>query len=156
MDEASFRAAMGGFATGVCVIASRDGAGEPVGFTASSLASVSLDPPLVLFCLGRDSEAAEAFAAAGSFAVSVLAADQQAVSADFSLDPRRGFAVWDWSPGETGAPLITGRAAGLECALERIEEGGDHRIFICRALRGDADETRAPLIHFRGGYRGLA
>ncbi len=156
MDETRFRAALGSFATGVCVITAPDPEG-PVGFTATSLASVSLEPPLVLFCLGRDASVLPVFEQARGFAVSVLAAEQAAISERFARDSRAGFAeggAWDLSA--IGAPLLRGRLGGLVCTVERIEEGGDHRIFIGRVADADWDETLEPLLHFRGRYRTLA
>jgi flavin reductase (DIM6/NTAB) family NADH-FMN oxidoreductase RutF len=155
VDETSFRAAMGGFASGVCVIAVRDSEGHPAGFTATSVASVSLDPPLLLFCLARDAPVTTAFKKSASFAVSVLASDQEAASAAFAADPHAGFDVHPWSPGASGAPLLNDRVAGLDCDVERIDDGGDHLIFVGRVRAVDCNAANAPLLRFRGSYRQL-
>jgi flavin reductase (DIM6/NTAB) family NADH-FMN oxidoreductase RutF len=154
VDEAGFRAAMGSFATGVCVVAARDPRGAPIAFTASSLASVSLDPFLLLFCLGRDSTLYGLFPYVGTFSVSVLKADQQSVSRAFAADARAWFETGRWSWGEEGAPVLEERLAALECRVERVDDGGDHVIVIGRVLRADCGAGE-PLLHFRGDYRGL-
>jgi flavin reductase (DIM6/NTAB) family NADH-FMN oxidoreductase RutF len=154
MDETRFRSALGRFATGVCVITTRDAAG-PIGFTATSLASVSLEPPLVLFCLGREASVLPAFERAERFGVSVLKTGQEAVSIRFAADPRAGFDEWRWDAAASGAPLLSGRLAGLSCTVESVSDGGDHRIFIGRVVDADWCEDAEPLIHFRGRYRTL-
>jgi flavin reductase (DIM6/NTAB) family NADH-FMN oxidoreductase RutF len=154
MDEARFRAALGGFLTGVTVIAVRDDAGRPAGFTASSFTSVSLEPPLVLFCLGRDASIAPVFLDARSFAVSILRADQAALAQRFA-EADEPFAGAPWTAGETGAPILDQRLGAIECDVEKVVEGGDHHVFFGRVRRADWDEDAEPLGHFRGGYRTL-
>src|SRR3954471_13888482 len=117
-DRRAFRNALGCFATGVTVITTVTDAGEPVGLTANSFSSVSLDPPLVLFCLGRNSQSFEAFTAAGRFAVNVLAEEQRDLSVRFSTaigDRGEGVA---WKTWETGAPILSGCLASLDCETE--------------------------------------
>jgi flavin reductase (DIM6/NTAB) family NADH-FMN oxidoreductase RutF len=156
LDEAAFRAAMGSFATGVTVICVTDAEGRPVGFTASSLTSVSLDPPLVLFCLGRGARASAAFTGAKSFAVSFLASGQREAAEALAIDPRAWFERGAWTSGRNGAPLVEGRLAGLECAIERVDPGGDHMIYLGRVQRAEWDAAADPLVYFRGRYRSLA
>ena len=154
MDSDRFRAALGGFLTGVTVIAVRDAAGRPAAFTASSFTSVSLEPPLVLFCLGCDAEVAPAFRAASGFAVSILRADQGGLANRFAVDPDP-FAGVETITWDTGAPILAERLGGIECAVERILDGGDHHIVLGRVLKVDWDDAAEPLAYFRGGYHAL-
>lgn len=156
MDETRFRSALSRFATGVCIITTRDETG-PLGFTATSLSSLSLDPPLVLFCLGREATVLGAFERAKSFSVSILAAGQDDLSVRFAIDPRGAFGEkMSWDDGATGAPLLPGRIGGLACTVERVEDGGDHRIFIGRVVDADWSLDGEPLVYFRSRYRTLA
>lgn len=155
VDEGRFRAAMGGFATGVCVVAVRDAHGAPIGFTASSLASVSLEPPLILFCVGRDASIAPLFAPGRPFGVSVLRADQGAVSEAFASDPTAWFAANGSASGPGGGTLLPERLAALDCTVERVDDGGDHLIVLGRVLHAASDAGAEPLLHFRGRYRTL-
>jgi flavin reductase (DIM6/NTAB) family NADH-FMN oxidoreductase RutF len=157
VSSAEFRHAIGHFATGVSVITSVGRDGAPVGTTANAVASLSLDPPLVLVCFDLDSRTLHAIQAHGAFAVNVLAAPQRHLSARFA---RRGFAAtWDGvrhRPGRTGSPRIDGVLATLECTLEHRLPGGDHEIVVgrVRAVETSADAA-APLLYWRGGYASL-
>ena len=136
-DPQHLRQAFGTFATGVTVVTV--GGRMPHGMTANSFTAVSLDPPLVLVCVGRDAVMHDALVEAGRFGVSVLASDQEAVARHFA-DRRRPlgreqFEVVEWEPGpETGSPLVTGAATHFECTLWRSYDGGDHTIFLGRLL----------------------
>lgn len=156
-DARAFRDALGCFATGVCVASTRDAAGLPIGVTVNSFTSVSLDPPLVLFCLDRAADSLSAFLAADGFAISVLAADQRGVSANFAQRPTAD--RWAGLAAETlatGAPLIPGALAALDCRRHAVHDGGDHVILVGRvvALRSRADGR--PLLYVRGAYGDLA
>ncbi|MEJ2856063.1 MULTISPECIES: flavin reductase family protein [unclassified Saccharothrix] len=137
MEETSLREAMSRFATGVTVLTV--GGEHAHGMTANSFTSVSLDPPLVLCCVARTAVMHEAISGAKQFAVSVMGADQERTARYFA-DKRRPrgaaqFDVVDWLPGDhTGAPLLSGSLAWLECELEQWYEGGDHTIFLGRVL----------------------
>lgn len=153
-DSRAFRNACGSFATGVAVVTARPPVGEPVGFTANSFTSVSLDPPLVLFTLGRAAGCLPGFEAAGHFAINILAESQRALSerfADPGSDKWQGVAT---EPGATGAPLLAGTIATLECRTEAVLDGGDHRIFLGRVVRLSVAEG-SPLVFHRGGYHAL-
>ena len=148
------RAAMGRFATGVTVVTSRDDAGAPVGTTANAVASLSLDPPLLLVCFARDSLTLAALRNHGAFAVNVLAEHDGELSLAFA---RRGAAdAWDGlehAAGHTESPRIAGALACLDCAVERLLPGGDHVIVTGRVLDVEvSDQDRAPLVFYRGGY----
>jgi flavin reductase (DIM6/NTAB) family NADH-FMN oxidoreductase RutF len=151
------RHALGHFASGVTIVTSLGPDGGPVGTTASAVSSLSLDPPLMLVCLGRTSATLAALRAHGAFAVNVLAARQQDLSAHFA---RSGNAA-SWSaissrPGTTGLPLLDGAVATLECELEQCVSAGDHEIVVgrLRDLEVAASDLE-PLLHFRGTYASL-
>jgi flavin reductase (DIM6/NTAB) family NADH-FMN oxidoreductase RutF len=151
----AFRDALGWFATGVTIITTRGPAGELVGFTANSFASVSLEPPLVLFSLNRGANCLDAFESASHFAINVLAEDQTALSSRFA-NPIG--AKWDGvavARGIDGCPILGGTLAVFECAVDAIHDGGDHRIFIGRVLRMRAAADGRPLLFNRGAYRAL-
>ena len=151
---AALRHAMGNFATGVTVITSVDAAGRPAGTTANAVSSLSLDPPLILVCFDRTSQTLESVRAHGAFAVNVLGARQQHLSANFA---RRGLAA-DWDdvphrPGRTGSPRLHGVLASLECTVEHRLPGGDHEIVVGRVRHVQAsDGDAAPLLFWRGQY----
>src|ERR1700679_1009161 len=152
-----FRHAVGHFATGVTVVTSIDSDGEPVGTPATAVSSLSLDPPLILVCFDRSSRTLESVLAHGAFAVNVLGARQQHLSANFA---RRGLAAaWDevrHRRGPTGSPRLDGVLAALECTVEHRIAGGDHEIIVGRVQdveTGPAD--RAPLLFWRGRYAAL-
>jgi flavin reductase (DIM6/NTAB) family NADH-FMN oxidoreductase RutF len=136
-DKASLRRVLGAFATGVTVVTA--GGDVPHGMTANSFAAVSLDPPLILVCVGRDAFMHEVLAQRTAFAVSILAADQTEVARYFA-DKQRPigrdqFDAVSWSPGAySGAPLIDGALAHLECKLEHRHEAGDHTIYVGQPL----------------------
>ena len=153
-----FRQAMGHFATGVTVVTSIGDDGEPVGTTASAVTSLSLDPPLVLVCFDRESQTLQAIRAHGAFAVNVLAAPQQHLSANFA---RRGLAAaWDGvrhRPGPTGSPRLDGVLAALECTVENRFPGGDHEIVVGRVHDVEiSDDEARPLLYWRGSYLPLS
>lgn len=154
VKEAALRRALGQFATGVTVITAR-GPDGPIGFTASSFNSVSLDPPLILWCLAQDSERLPAYRAAEGYAVNVLNADQAAVASRFAARVEDRFAGVAWSEGRNGAPVLDGSLAVFECAHEAIHEAGDHQLFIGRVLRC-RQNAGAPLTYFGGGFGTLA
>ncbi|MGE0725283.1 MAG: flavin reductase family protein [Alphaproteobacteria bacterium] len=156
LDADRFRDVMGCFATGVAVVTTRDGAGAPVGVTISSFASLSLDPPLVLFCLEWSADCWPAFAAADHFTVNFLAADQAGLSVRFSsLAPDRWSGVAH-RPGAAGGPVIVGALGWVACRKEAVHSGGDHAIVVGRVEDLDRDPDRQPLLHFRGRYGAFA
>lgn len=132
-DPRAFRDALGRFATGVTVVTvpSADG---PVGITANSFASVSLDPPLVLWSPARGAGRYPHFATAPRYAIHVLNAHQQAVADGFTR-ARDAFDGLDWQEGEAGVPLIAGCLARFDCQLVAAHDGGDHTILVGRVLR---------------------
>jgi|SRR5450755_915704 3-hydroxy-9,10-secoandrosta-1,3,5(10)-triene-9,17-dione monooxygenase reductase component len=157
VSAADFRHAIGHFATGVTVVTSIGPDGEPVGTTANAVSSLSLDPPLILVCFDRASVTLEAVSAHGAFAVNVLGARQQQLSANFA---RRGLAAaWDGvrhRRGPTGSPRLDGVLASLECTVEHRIVGGDHEIIVGRVREVETSGTdTAPLLFWRGTYASL-
>ena len=118
-DPQSFRNALGSFVTGVTIVTARDETGAPVGLTANSFNSVSLDPPMVLWSLSLYSGSLPVFRTAESWAVHVLAADQQAMSDRFATPGVDKFAGLELADGSEGAPLIDGCAARFGCRARR-------------------------------------
>jgi flavin reductase (DIM6/NTAB) family NADH-FMN oxidoreductase RutF len=146
-DALDLRRALGGFATGVTVVTSREPGGRRAGITVNSFCSVSLDPPLVLWCLARNAPSHEVFAAASHFAIHVLAADQAGLSRRFSRPAADKFAGLDCGEGLGGAPLLDGAAVRLECRRECSYESGDHHIMIGRIERYCYSECTPLLFH---------
>ena len=149
------RDVLGCFGTGVTVITARGPDGALVGFTANSFTSVSLDPPLILVCLARTSFNAALFAAGPDFAVHVLHAGQQQTAALFATRGADKFAGLEWETWDTGAPIIPGSLAALECTHHATHEGGDHLIILGRVGWAHHEPGHDPLLYFRGGYRRL-
>ena len=150
-DPASFRSALGSFATGVTIVTARDGEGAPVGLTANSFNSVSLDPPMVLWSLSLHSGSLPVFRDAENWAVHILAADQQPMSDRFATPAIDKFAGLDLTDGPEGAPLIEGCAARFGCRARFEYEGGDHAIFLGEVVDFDRREAE-PLIYHGGQY----
>lgn len=133
-DGASLREVMGSYPTGVTIVAACDDDGVPYGLTVNSFTSVSLEPPLVLVCIGHTSSSHDRLVAADGFAVNVLAANQGEVAARFAREPSNGrFDDVEWVPGDSGGcPVLGGVVAWLECERFRVLEGGDHSILLGR------------------------
>lgn len=152
----SFREVMAQFATGVTVLTAAGERGH--GMTANAFTSVSLEPPMVLCCVARPRRLHEAILSTKSFGVSILAADQEDLARYFA-DRRRPpgaaqFAAVDWSPGpRTGAPLMSGSLALLECELAEVYHGGTHSIFLGKVLSSSHSPGRQALLFFSGGYQ---
>ena len=149
--QRAFRDALGSFATGVTIATTIDGNGEPIGVTASSFNSVSLDPPLVLWSLAKSSFSRAAFAESGHFAVHVLAASQEELSNRFAMKGEDKFKGVDWYEGELGSPVFKEHAALFQCRTRHQYEGGDHIIMVGEVVDFEAREE-APLLFHGGSY----
>ena len=151
-DAARFRQVLGHFCTGVTVVTGIH-EGEPVGFTAQSFTSVSLDPPLVLVCPAKSSASWPRIAASGAFCVTILRQDQEAVCRAFAARGADKFRGIGWTPAPgTGSPLLSGALAWVDCRIEAEHDGGDHVIAVGRVVdMGVAAEAR-PLLFYRGGF----
>ncbi|MFM7069566.1 MAG: flavin reductase family protein [Actinomycetes bacterium] len=153
IDPKEFRRVLGQFPTGVTVVAANAG-DRPVGLAIGSFFSVSLNPPLVGFCVATTSGTWPLIEAAGVFGISVLAEDQSETSNQFASRSDDKFAGVHWDPAPvTGSPVIRGAVAHLDCELDAVYPGGDHVIVtgLVRELDVVRDDVGA-LIFFRGGY----
>lgn len=150
--ERAFRNALGAFATGVTVITARDQDGQDVGITVNSFSSVSLDPPLVLWSLGKNAQCFSGFINAEYFAIHVLAEDQEALSNQFASQTDDKFKGVDMVRDSNGTPRLVRCAARFDCRTAFRHEGGDHVIIVGEVL-GFENSLLPPLI-FHGGCYG--
>jgi flavin reductase (DIM6/NTAB) family NADH-FMN oxidoreductase RutF len=155
LDTAAFRRAMGQFATGITVVTGRDGEGRPFGLTVNSFTSLSLEPPLVLFCLANRSELNAPLGQTRRYGVSVLSEEQEEVSTRFATPGIDRFADTPVVEGELGVPLIPEALAWLECQVSDIHPGGDHSIYVGEVRRLEVEPGR-PLLYHASGYRRLS
>jgi len=157
-----FRDVLGLFASGVTVVTSMaDGA--PVGMTCQSFSSVSLEPPLVMFCPAKTSRAWPRMQRAGYFCVNFLAADQAEVSNAMATKGSDKYDGIGWRPATTGAPLLDGVLGYVDCTVHSVHEAGDHYVVLGRVKElgfapdaFDGDDDRQPLLYFRGSYDTVA
>lgn len=157
IDSRAFRKTLGCFASGVTVVTTIDpNDGNPQGVTVSAFSSLSLDPPLVLFCLGNATASLPAFRANGRFVINVLAEGQRDLSLRFAGRGTDKWAGVEHGAGLEGLPVLAGCLAHLQCSLHQVVEGGDHTIFIGRVEQLDHSEGGAPLVYFRGAYMDTA
>jgi flavin reductase (DIM6/NTAB) family NADH-FMN oxidoreductase RutF len=153
------RSMMGRFATGVTVVAARHG---PLlaGMTANAIASISIDPPLMMASIGHTSETHEAILGSHSFAISVLSEQQRAIADCFAQPTTaaklRRFCDAPWHEAETGSPILDAAIAYFDCRLIARHPGGDHTIFIGEIVAAGFDEGADPLIWYGSRYRRLA
>jgi flavin reductase (DIM6/NTAB) family NADH-FMN oxidoreductase RutF len=151
LEPRALRDAFGCFMTGVTVVTMIGSDGTPLGFTANSFSSVSLDPPLLLVSIARKSSNIAAFETASGFAVNILAEGQKDISANFARPVADRFSSVHWKLGPVGAPLIAGVSAWFDCRMEQTVDAGDHVILIGRV--GGFEATPAPgLGYYRGAY----
>ena len=155
VSSEEFRRACGRFATGVAIASVMDQADTPHGLTVSSFTSVSLEPPLILICLGHAVTNIEDFRRAGCFGLSILSEHHQAISDRFAQKGHDRFDGVDWHLGATGVPLIRSAIATIECAVRQRISSGDHDIFIGEVV-GTCVHDGAPLIYYASRYRKLA
>ena len=151
-DHKPLRDAFGCFATGVTIVTSFDAQGNPVGFTANSFTSVSLDPPLLLVCPGRHTRSLPVIREAGLFGVSVLSSTQRSVADCFASPRDDRFCEGEWVESESGVLLLEGACANFACALANDIEAGDHQVLIGRIESFRSAGDRNPLMYLRGGY----
>lgn len=152
-DSSAFRKVLGCFATGITIITTISKDGKPVGLTANSFTSLSLDPPLVLFCLDRKINSFEAFHSNRHFAINVLRHDQEQLSRRFATSAIDKFQGLEFETWNTGCPILKGCLAAFECDIQQVIEAGDHVIIIgeVNKIHHDADGGR-PLLYYRGKY----
>lgn len=154
IDAKAFRQALGNYPTGVTVVTTTDSDGTPRGLTANSFTSVSLDPALVLVCLGKTTASHPVFMQAEHFAVNILAEDQRDISGLFASKAPDKFSQAAWQRGATGAPLIDGCVAWFDCTVHQRVDAGDHTILIGQ-VQDMGQRTARPLGYAQGAYVGF-
>ncbi len=150
---ADFRALMGSFASGVTVATSTDNTGAAAGMTATAISSVSLEPPLLLICVGNESSFHRVLRDATQFALSVLAHDQASLSEHFAASPADPFSGVDYERDANGFVLLRGAVAHIRCLIRHAYEAGDHTVWFGEVVGGQVFD-RHPLLRFRGIYTG--
>ncbi len=153
-NSGEFRKVLGSFATGVTIVTTRDKRGVPHGLTANSFSSVSLDPPLVLFCIDKRSNCLPAFQEGEGFAINVLTDIQKDISDRFAFSEER----WDGVKTTslvTGVPVLEDCLANLDCSMHAQFDAGDHIIVVGKVEDILVKEEGDPLLYFRGMYRGV-
>lgn len=152
MESSEFRRILGHWVSGVSVVATTMRDGKLCGLTANAIASVSLNPPLILVCVEHGADSHDCIRDAGVFTVNFLASDQERIA--------RRFAAWEvdtkfeglaFHTEITGAPILEDALAWVDCRVYAEHQAGDHTIFIGEVLAGDAREG-GPLMYYRGGY----
>jgi flavin reductase (DIM6/NTAB) family NADH-FMN oxidoreductase RutF len=151
IDPRDFRNALGTFGTGVTIVTAMSADGKPYGVTCNSFASVSLNPPLVLWSLGMFSQGLTIFQNASHFTVNVLGVSQQALAEQFAKSSGDKFNGVEWTPGLGNAPIIAGSVASFQCRAANRYYGGDHVIFL-GAVEAYAYDKQEPLLFARGGF----
>ena len=155
VSHEEFRQALGRFASGVTVVTCKSEGGDPCGITVSAFSSLSLEPALVLICIDKRASVHEELKEGRSFAVNFLAQDQEAISRRFASRDEDRFKGLGYHEGQTGAPLIDGALAYIECRVAHSYPGGDHTIFVGQVETSGVNEGK-PLLYFRGGYSSIA
>lgn len=155
-DAKAFRQALGAFPTGVAVITAVAQQGHPIGITVNSFTSVSLDPPMVLWCLDKRSDRYAIFTTTDRFTISVLGTAHEDVSSRLAKPGSHRLDGIELIPTELGPPALADALAYFECMAEAAYEGGDHAILLGRVQRFARREAGAPLVFFRGRYGALA
>ena len=150
-----FRSLLGCFATGVTVATTLDENGRSTGMTASAVAAVSMEPPLLLICVDRDASFHAAVSTGRGFALNILAADQEHVSQTFAADTADPFETVEHHRGSGGLPVLDGVVAHIVCALWGSYGAGDHTVFFGLVQEGQTFD-RPPLLHYRSRYTTMA
>lgn len=150
-NENDYRQVLGSFLTGVTVVTTLNEKGKPIGFTANSFTSVSLDPPLVLVCLAKSSYLQPTFKQAKHFAINILSEEQRDISALFSSPIENRFNNVKTHCRATKTPILSDVTAWLDCETHKVIDAGDHIILMGRVLEFD-HEPHAPLGYLRGNY----
>jgi flavin reductase (DIM6/NTAB) family NADH-FMN oxidoreductase RutF len=152
LESSEFRRILGHWVSGVAIVATRTGEGKLCGLTANAIASVSLEPPLVLVCVEHNADSHECIRTAGVFSINMLCNNQERIA--------RRFATWEvdtkfeglaFHTEVTGAPILDDALAWVDCRVHSEHSAGDHTIFVGEVVAGDAKED-APLLYYRGGY----
>lgn len=157
VSESRYRRVLGHLASGVALVTARRPTGEVCGLTATSVCSVSLEPPLVLAAIDRSANTHLGIEATGSYAVNLLGREQEPLAVRFARKDPGKFRDLELTESVTGAPLVVGALAHLDCTVVREVPAGDHTLYIGRVEAADVRPGAGrPLIHHRGSYRALA
>jgi flavin reductase (DIM6/NTAB) family NADH-FMN oxidoreductase RutF len=156
VDQLEFRSVMGHFATGVTIVTTHDGAGKLGGLTANAVASVSLEPAMVLVCVDKNSDSYPLFAMSKTFAINILSHQQETLSRRFAKSGGDKFTGIGFRIGVTGTPILSDTIAFLECRVRQELDAGDHTIYVGEAVDIAVSSDSDPLLYFRGGYRNLS
>jgi flavin reductase (DIM6/NTAB) family NADH-FMN oxidoreductase RutF len=155
-DVRGFRNALGCFPTGVAVITTTSSAEQHMGITVNSFASVSLDPPMVLWCLDKKSDRFGAFTNAPCYTINILGTEHQSVSSRLAKQGEHNLDGIPMHPTKMGPPALEDALAIFECTSEQIHDAGDHVILVGRVVRYHRHDAGAPLVFFKGKYGALA
>jgi 3-hydroxy-9,10-secoandrosta-1,3,5(10)-triene-9,17-dione monooxygenase reductase component len=154
VSEQDFKSAMRCLVTSVTVLSTANIQGELFGLTVNSFASVSLNPPLVLFCITYKSSSLQAIRSSGTFAINILNHSQESISRHFASSGQEKFAIINYEIGSiSGAPLISDANCWIECSLEKEYEGGDHAIILGRVKKVTVNNDSRPLAYYNGNYQ---
>jgi flavin reductase (DIM6/NTAB) family NADH-FMN oxidoreductase RutF len=158
VEADAFKRALAQLAGGIVVVTSADAKGRPAGVTATAVCSVSLDPPLVLVCLGAGSRTREVIVSSGRYAINVLGSGHRSHSERFAGTGDGKFEGVNWEPGRFGSPVFPGSIAVCECEIEQSIEAGDHTILVGRVVEATAANGPhdLPLLWYRGSYGRLS
>jgi len=154
-DVRKFRNALGCFTTGVAVVTTREAGKDPIGITVNSFSSVSLDPPLVLWCLDKKSDTLDIFERATHFTVNVLREEHTEVSSRLAMKGDHSLEGIEVLEGSSGIPALKEALAHFECEIDARHDAGDHVIMVGRVLKFDYVDDGRPLLYHRGGYNCL-
>lgn len=155
IDTRKFRDALGNFATGVCVITAAAEQGAPIGMTVNSFASVSLEPPLVLWSIQYNSECFDVFNTAEQFAINILSTEQEEHSRQYSKKGQHALSAAHFCLGQSGSPILTEALTNLECRVWARYPGGDHLIIVGEVVAFSTHPTGHPLLFSKGKYAQL-
>lgn len=155
ITKEEFRHALGKFASGVTVVTTKDKTGKLFGITVSAFCSVSLEPPLILVCIEKDTGSHHAFQQSGAFVVNILHENQQEISNHFASHPANKFTEISYHLGIENLPVLDNVLVNLECRLHNFYEGGDHTIFVGEIERATVNEEN-PLVYWHGDYKNLS
>ncbi len=154
-DSKVQRKIFGKWATGVTVVTT-DGKGGKGGLTANAVASLSLDPPLVLVAVAKNAGSYSEIKQNGCYAINILTLAQEEVSKRFATPGPKDFSGFVWTTAVTGAPILEDSLGYVDCRLQDVLPGGDHDIFVGEIVAGEACEEGHPLVYFSGKYRRMA
>ena len=150
-EEARYRQVLGHFATGVTVVTASAG-DQPVGLAVNSFTSVSLDPPLISVCIASVWSTWSLVCEAGAFCVNILGEDQEALCRAFAARGPKRFGGIGFEPARSGAPILAGVLAWIDCSIEAEHQAGDHVIVVGRVHDLGVSREYRPLVFYRGGY----